>query len=120
MSIFNKIFGGADQQVTQQQQAATITPAVAANPTVPSGATVPAGANPDGSTPSPMDSYKELWSNDPNAKAPMAEFSFNPDQAKLMEAAKSVDFTRVVTPELSKRIMAGGSDGMTAVMEAMN
>ena len=96
-----------------------------ANPTVPSGATVPianaaAGADPAASVAaSPLDKYTELWKNDPNAK-PDTPFTFNSDPAKLLDTAKTIDFTKVISPELQARITAGGADAQTAMVEAMN
>lgn len=108
-------------------QPATQPASVSANPTVPSASNTPVATatNPDGSvnphaTASPLDKFQDLWKNDPNAPKPAEPFSFNSDPAKLMEAAKTVDFTKVLTPELQKRIQAGGADGQQAVVEAMN
>ena len=94
----------------------------ASNPTVPSAATVPVRLNADG-TPaasSPLDQYSTLWQDNPNAPKPVDPFSFNADPTKLMEAARTVDFTKMLPPELSKRVAAGGADGQTAMMEALN
>jgi len=100
---------------------------VANNPTVPSASNIPqqSATNPDGSvntsaTASPLDNFKDLWKTDPNAAQPQTPFTFNSDPAKLLDAARTVDFTKSLTPELSKRIQAGGADGQMATMEAMN
>ena len=111
-----------------QQAPANPNPAAASaatNNTVPNANTVPAAvANP--STPanpaepaSPLDSYKDLWQPDPNAK-PNEPFKFNSDPAKLLETAKTVDFTKVVTPEVMAQISAGGPEAQKAMMSAMN
>lgn len=96
------------------------------NPTVPSATTIPAtnsGTNTDPATTtanvSPLDKYTDLWKTDPNAK-PDAPFSFNSDPAKLLDTAKGIDFTKVISPELQARITGGGADAQSALMEAMN
>ena len=105
-------------------------PAAPTTPTAPPAAAASANANPtvpnasntlttEGAGASPLDQYKDLWKNDPNAK-PDTPFSFNSDPAKLLDTAKTVDFTKVVSPEIMARIHAGGSDGQNAMMEAMN
>lgn len=109
------------------------TPAAApvnANPTVPSATTVPAASTENNNTAagasaqlegtvSPMDKFKDLWEPIKDA-APNEPFKLNSDPAKLMELAKGVDFTKVMTPELQKRIQAGGSDAMAAMVEMNN
>jgi len=110
----------------KQQQAAPATTSAAANPTVPSASNVPVASatNPDGSpntgaSATPLANYSELWKNDPTAK-PAEPFSVNSDPAKLLDVAKTVNFTKILTPELNARIQAGGADGQQAMMEAMN
>jgi hypothetical protein len=109
-------------------RAAPAAPATSANanPTVPSAATAPVPVAQPGAAPatpaepaSPLAKYTDLWKTDPNAK-PDAPFSFNSDPAKLLDTAKTVDFTKVISPELQARITAGGADAQTAMMEAMN
>jgi hypothetical protein len=86
-------------------------------PADPNASTVAAAsANPNAS---PLDVYKDLWKNDPNATADKP-FSFNSDPAKLLDSAKTVDFTKVITPELQAKINAGGAGAMEASMQAMN
>ena len=118
MSLFD-IF---TKQAAPATAAASTTNTAATNPTVPSTATVPAQMDANGNpvAKSPLDQYGTLWENDPNKPKPMEQFAFNADQGKLLEAARQVDFTKMLTPELQKRIQAGGADGMNAVMEAMN
>jgi hypothetical protein len=91
------------------------------NPAVPNATTVPAAANPaaTGEPASPLAQYDKLWETDPNAPKDVP-FSFNSDPAKLLETAKSVDFTKTISPEVMARIQAGGSDAQQAMLEAMN
>jgi len=97
-----------------------------ANPGVPNSNNSPVPAAPAAGNPaatgepaSPLAKYTDLWKTDPNAK-PDAPFSFNSDPAKLLDTAKTVDFTKVISPELQARITAGGADAQSAMMEAMN
>lgn len=115
----------------QQTPAPTATPAASAatNPTVPGATNTPA-ANPTPGTvsgtdtnntgaASPLDQYKNLWETDPNAKKEIP-FSFNSDPAKLMDTAKTVDFTKVVTPQTMELIAKGGPEAQKAMIESMN
>lgn len=125
MSLFDNFKSASP--VTQQAASASGAPVSAnQNPTVPNATnTVVTGAtNADGTsvvaaTASPLDQFKDLWQPTPNANSTEA-FSFNSDPTKLMDAAKSVDFTKVLTPDLQKRVQAGGLDGQNAMIEAMN
>lgn len=105
--------------------AAATTPTAAAaatNPTVPNATNTPtpAATDPNGAAAaSPLDQYKDLWKTDPNAK-PDEPFSFNSDPAKLMDTAKTVDFTKIVSPEAMAAINKGGPEAQQAMMQAMN
>lgn len=105
--------------------AAPATPAApasaATNTTVPNTNTTPApAATPANTAPvSPLDNFKDLWQPVQGAK-PEEPFQFNSDPTKLMDAAKTVDFRKMVTPELQAKINAGGTEAQTALMEAMN
>jgi hypothetical protein len=98
-----------------------------ANPTVPNAGNTPAvvndpnnpnaSGNADGA--SPMDKFKDLWQPDANAK-PDTPFSFNSDPAKLLDTAKTVDFTKIVSPEVMATIAKGGPEAQQAMMTAMN
>ncbi len=126
MSIFDifKPAASPAAAATPANQSLPVQGVVAAstNPTVPTASTTPARMNADGTQApsSPLDQYNTLWQDNPNAPAPQEPFSFNADPTKLMDAAKTVDFTRMLSPELSKRVAAGGADGQAAMMEAMN
>jgi len=109
----------------QTQPAPQVTNSANANTTVPGTANIP-GAREDlsnagatGTPASPLDNYKDLWKTDPNAK-PEEPFRFNSDPAQLMETAKQVDFTKMMTPDLQKRIAAGGQDAQQATLELMS
>lgn len=90
----------------------------------PNNATAPAGssADPVGAQ-SPMDQFKDLFTIDPNAKTPEVA-PLNPlsaaDPKQFFDAAKKIDFTRVITPDLRAKIAAGGELGVEAMIQAMN
>lgn len=70
---------------------------------------------------SPLDGYAKLWDNDPNAPAPP---SLNPtltaDPAALMKAAKSIDFSKVLSSETLEAAMKDptGAALATAINQA--
>lgn len=137
MSIFNAIFGKApDTSVPPPTPPQSLNnPTGAANPGQPLPTTtgnqvtdnnglIPVGAaNPPGPAKvvSPLDPFNDLWNtvktepgNDPNAPA----FT-PPDPAKIMEAAKKVDFSRVITPDHLAKITAGGEGAAKALVEML-
>lgn len=68
----------------------------------------------------PLEPFKSMWENDPKYKAPGTDPIFAAsDPAKLMEAARTMDFTSMITPEIHARIAAGGADAQAAMQEAM-
>lgn len=123
------------------------TPAAAPAPTAPAAAPNPnpnpmAGGNPNpvgthtdtstaangtvpaGSSETPFAGMEKLWEN-----ASPADGKTTPKQKGVFgdvnpeafaEAARSIDFTQIVTPEIKSRMAAGGEDGIKASMEAMN
>lgn len=122
----DKIFGAfkqpepAQQQPQQQVQPGNM-PAQNSNPALEGNPTVPASSMQDPAAPvSPLDEFKDLWQNDPNAKPPVKEPLFNIDPAKLAAAAKGNDFTKAITPEMMQAIAAGGEGAVAATLAAMN
>lgn len=68
----------------------------------------------------PLDQYKSMWETDPKYKAPGSDPIFGvTDPQKLMDAARQMDFTSMITPEINARIAAGGADAQLAMQEAM-
>lgn len=91
------------------------TPATDANGVVP-----PGGADADPGTASPLDKYKELWQpneTDPNAANPQQQ---SVDPAKLMEAARKVDFSSALNQETLAKVAAGGDEAIKALLESFN
>lgn len=126
MSIFDKLFG-----TPQQQQAATPAPTPQPQqpgnlPATPLPTTAPEGVpgNIDPAAPktpeSPLDQFKDLWQNDPNAENKNAPINFNVDQTKLMEAASKVDFTKILKQEDLQAISAGGEGAVAAFAKSLN
>ena len=84
--------------------------------TVPAAGTVAA----NGGDKTPLDQFAKLWENDPSKSSADMPFAFNTDPTKLLASAREVDFTKIISPELNKRITAGGADAQQAMLEAMN
>lgn len=126
MSVMDKIFGAfkpaeaAPAQQQQQVQPGNM-PAQNTNPALEGNPTVPASSMQDPATPvSPLDEFKTIWDNDPNAAPKTPEKLFNIDPAKLAAAAKNNDFTKAITPEMMQAIAAGGEGAVAATLAAMN
>lgn len=67
---------------------------------------------------SPLEGYEKLWETDPNAKkAPSLTPTFTADPAKLMEAARTIDFAKVIDPEVLAKAVAGDA---AAFSQAIN
>lgn len=90
------------------------TPGTDANGVVP-----PGGADADPNAVSPLDKFKDLWqpnATDPNA--PTAPQSVDP--AKLMEAARKVDFSSALNQETLAKVAGGGEEAIKALLESFN
>jgi hypothetical protein len=106
---------------TQQQQ----TLAAGANPNVPSPTTplsngsLPAIPAAGQGTESPLANFDELWKTDPSktVETPSLVPSFNLDHKGLMEAAKKVNFTNHIAPELVTKALSGDA---VAFMDVLN
>lgn len=90
------------------------TPGTDANGVVP-----PGGADSPPGTASPLDKFNDLWqpiATDPNA--PQQQQSIDPQ--KLMEAARKVDFSSSLNPEILAKVAGGGEDAVKALLESFN
>lgn len=113
MSLFSSIFGtnvapnaGAAPQPNQ-----VATPVVPATPVTP--------AEPV----SPMDTFKDLWQPTETAGTDgtlPANMFAGADPAKMLEAARKVDFSKSIPPEVLSKITAGGPDAAAAFAQALN
>jgi hypothetical protein len=90
-------------QLTQPAQAPTTLPA--AEPTTPA---------------QPLDPYKDLWQNDPNAAPAPAPMDFSVSPEALATMAGKLDFAALVPQTIHDRIAAGGSDAGAAANEMQN
>lgn len=125
--MFQNLFGGASQQNTPAQAApATAQPQPGNLPeqmtagmrSAPGNPNVPANANP--APAEGLDQFKDLWKP---AEFPADQQSggmFNVDPKQLMDAAKKIDFTKVIQPQQLQAIAAGGPEAMQAFASAMN
>ena len=102
-------------------------------PTTPEPATTPASTNPASASPtqqaapaetlSPMDGFKDLWNTPANqgvdTTLPANMFS-GVDPTKMLEAARKVDFSKSIPPEVIAKITAGGPEAAQAFASALN
>lgn len=93
-------------------------PGTHSSPTTPPNGTVP--TQPPATEPaSPLDSFKDVWSNTNTPEAPEALFG-KLDPNKLMESARQVDFAKVIKPEQLTAISQGGDGAVQAFATALN
>lgn len=114
MAFFSNIFGSTSVSPTETPAATPATPAPAPSPTTPN---VPAAEV------SPMDNFKDLWqpANTPNVDTTLPANMFaGADPAKMLEAARKVDFAKSVPPDVLAKITAGGPDAAAAFAQAIN
>lgn len=114
-SAFSSIFGSGGAAATPAPApAATTTVAAPAVPVV----TTPAPPE------TPLDPFTKIWEAVPTPKTPDStrpgQIFAGADPAKMLEAARGVDFSRAVDPSVLTRIAAGGEDGAKAVLELAN
>jgi hypothetical protein len=69
---------------------------------------------------SPLSNFADIWKTDPNAAVTDTSIFGVIDPAKVMEAAKKLDFSKSVTPEILAKIQAGGPEAAAAFQSAMN
>lgn len=112
MAFFSNIFGSSSVAPTEQQPSAT--PQATPTPAAP---VVPAAEV------SPMDQFKSLWeptvTQGVDTTLPQNIFS-GADPVKMLEAARKVDFSKSIPPEVLSKITAGGPDAAAAFSQALN
>jgi hypothetical protein len=116
--FFSNIFGttSASPDAPAAQAPAPVAAPLAAQPTVPAVATSTAPE-------SPLDQFKSLW--EPNATPQVdgtlpANMFAGADPAKMLEAARKVDFSKSIPPDVLAKITAGGPDAAAAFAAALN
>lgn len=82
----------------------------------------PADVDPN-AVPAPLAKFEKFWDTpvvDP--KAPQAPVSFldQIDEAKVLAAAGKMDFSSALTPEMLAAVAKGGTDGVAALVKALN
>jgi len=88
---------------------------------VPGGSAAPKTQRSDGPK-SLAEEFKGLWDAPKQGEGhnPSEPLKFNLDPAKVRNAAKTQDYTKVLTPELLEKITAGGPEAASAMLSAMN
>jgi len=83
-----------------------------------------AGTQTEDQNKSPLDAFSKLWEAPTNDKGevitPTNTPLFNVDSKSVMEAAQKIDFKSVANPDQLAKIVAGGQEGVAAMMEIMN
>jgi hypothetical protein len=110
MSVFTSLFGASPTPTT---------------PTTPAQTTQPTQTQvTQQSDVSPLDSFKSLWEptpSDGNVDNTLPGNMFaGADPAKMLEAARKVDFAKSINPEIMSKISAGGPEAATAFAQAIN
>lgn len=85
--------------------------------------TAPNSVIPDnGSTapPSPLEKHKDLWEDDANSGTNTGFQQPNVDPQKILEAAKTVDFSKVLDQESLAAVAAGGENAVAALVKVLN
>lgn len=118
MSFFSNIFGSTSS-APSDLQATPATPTAAAPTSTP---TSSAPATPPVEV-SPLDSFKDLWqpvnTEGIDGTLPANMFA-GADPAKMLEAARKVDFSKSIPPDVLTKITAGGPDAAAAFAQALN
>ena len=111
MAFFSNIFG-----TTSSPDGAQLPPATVA-------VTPPAAQTTPPAEVSPLDNFKSLWepstSTDVDGTLPANMFA-GADPTKMLEAARKVDFSKSIPPDVLAKITAGGPDAASAFAQALN
>ena len=114
MAFFSNIFGSSSTAASSAPA-----PVAPATPTTP---TTPAPTEPVGEV-SPMDQFKALWEpvkqEGIDTTLPANIFA-GADPTKMLEAARKVDFSKSIPPEVLTKITAGGPEAALAFQQALN
>jgi len=123
--MFSNLFSGAPAAPQQQAQApAQPQPGnlpeqmTAGMQSAPGNVNTPATGNPPPAE--GLDKFNDLWKPAESASNGQPNGMFNVDPKQLMDAAKKIDFTKVIQPAQLQAIAAGGPDAMNAFAQALN
>ena len=81
----------------------------------------PANQNLNTAPASPLDQFKDLWQTNPANTAATPDLNapvFNVDPVKLFDAAKKIDFTRSISPEIVQKALSGDAEAFSAAINA--
>lgn len=66
----------------------------------------------------PLANYKDLWKVDPNAKSSPTSPQLTIDPEKLNAAAKGIDFTKGLDPEMLRKASSGDSEAFAGILNS--
>jgi hypothetical protein len=72
---------------------------------------------------SPEELFKDFWNIDPKKDTvpqDLGQFDFNFDPKKVTETVGTMNFTNGISPELAKKVSAGGEEAVSAMIAMMN
>lgn len=130
MSIFSSLFGGGNQ--TQAAQAAPTPPgnipvnqpqsmqAAPGNINAPAASTPADNSQQPTQAPEGLDKFNDLWQPVQSSTEGQNGQLFNMDPKQVMDAAKKIDFSKVIQPEQLQAISSGGQEAVNAFAQAMN
>lgn len=113
--MFSRLFGANSEPATPAPATAAATQtAPAASPATPAAPV---------ENLSPMDTFKDLWNTPANQGVDTtlpANMFAGVDPTKMLEAARKVDFSKSIPPEVIAKITAGGPEAAQAFAQALN
>jgi hypothetical protein len=113
MSLFSNIFGATTPNTQTQAPAPTSATTVSAAPAAPA----------PSAEVSPLDQFNTLWEPTTATGADNtlpANMFAGADPAKMLDAARKVDFAKSIPPDVIAKITAGGPDAAAAFISAIN
>lgn len=129
-SIMSNLFGGgtanaapAPQQMPQPGNFPTApTPGMASDPNNVNAPAASTNAQATATTPAPegLDKFNDLWKPVESPAGDPAPSMFNVKPEQLMDAARKIDFTKVMNPQQLQAVAQGGEGAVTAMAQIMN
>jgi hypothetical protein len=120
--MFSNLFSGTpapQQQAPQQPQPGNLPEQMTAGmASDPANVNTPANGNP--APAEGLDKFNDLWKPAESAPNAAPNGMFNVDPKQLMDAAKKIDFSKVIQPQQLQAIAQGGEGAMAAFAAAMN
>ena len=127
-SMMSSLFGGANPQQNQMPQPGNLpaqpTPGMQSDPgnvNTPAQTQQPQQEQGGPATaPEGLDKFNDLWKPVESPAGGDNTGTFNVDPKQLMEAARKIDFTKVIQPAQLQAIAAGGEGAMQAFAQTLN